>query len=62
MIYRLREGLITRGQRLAMVVGPSSPVHDALELAGVKELVEIAEMVEEAVAAPKKDERNPTSA
>jgi anti-anti-sigma factor len=62
MIYRLREGLITRGQRLAMVVGPSSPVHGALELAGVKELVEIAETVEEAVAAVKNHEKDPTSA
>jgi anti-anti-sigma factor len=62
MIYRLREGLNIRGQRLAVVVGPRSPVHDALQLAGVKELVEIEETVEQALAALKKREKDPTSA
>lgn len=62
MLYRLREGLSTRGQQLAMVVGPSSPVHDALELAGVKGLVEIAETIQQARAAMKNHEKYPTSA
>jgi hypothetical protein len=45
-----------------MVVGPSSPVHDALQLAGVRGLVEIVETVEEPLAALKTHDKDPTSA
>jgi anti-anti-sigma factor len=62
MLYRLRERLSNRGQRLAVVVGASSPVHDSLRLGGVKGLVEFVETVEEALAALKSHERDPTSA
>jgi anti-sigma B factor antagonist len=62
MIYRLREGVRTRGQRLVLAIAPSSPVHDALRLAGVKGLVEIEETVEEALLALGDADKDPTSA
>jgi anti-anti-sigma factor len=62
MIYRLREGLSTRGQRLAVIIGPSSPIHDALQLAGVKELVEFSETVEDALSVLKNHEKDAASA
>ncbi len=36
LIYRLRESLRARGQRLAVVVPRESPVFDALRLAGIE--------------------------
>ncbi|MDQ6816020.1 MAG: STAS domain-containing protein [Actinomycetota bacterium] len=62
MIYRLREGVSTRGQRLVLVIGPSSPVHDALRLAGVRGLVETEETVEQALLLLNDAHKDPTSA
>ncbi|HEY6396823.1 MAG TPA: STAS domain-containing protein [Solirubrobacteraceae bacterium] len=62
MIYRIRASLRTRGQRLVMVIVPSSPVHDALELAGVRGLVEIAATIEEALDEMQDHQTDPTSA
>ena len=61
LVYRLREALGTRGQKLALVIGADSPVHDALRLAGIKELVEIHETVEAALAAQNPAEKDPAS-
>jgi len=36
LIYRLGDGLRVRGQRLALVIPSTSPVNDALRLAGVR--------------------------
>jgi len=36
LVYRLRESLRARGQGLAIVVPRSSPVYDALRLAGIE--------------------------
>jgi anti-anti-sigma factor len=62
MIYRLRDGLRIRGQGLAVILGPSSPVHDALQLAGVKELVDLVDSVDEALSLLKNHEKHTASA
>lgn len=62
MIYRLREDLRTRGQRLAVVIGADSPVHDALGLAGVKGMIDVVETVDEALAVLDNHEVDPASA
>jgi anti-anti-sigma factor len=62
MIYRLRDALSTRGQLLALVIGPGSPVHDALQLSGVKNMVEIDDTVAEALAKLSDADKDPASA
>ena len=62
MIYRLRNSLSTRGQQLALVIGPSSPIHDVLRLAGVTELVGIHDAVPSALAELNPAEKDPTAA
>jgi anti-anti-sigma factor len=49
MLYRLRESLRARGQSLAVVVPPASPVIDALRLAGIERNLDVAERLEEAL-------------
>jgi anti-sigma B factor antagonist len=49
LVYRLREILRARGQELQAVIPEQSPVDDALRLAGVKQHVNVAETVEEAL-------------
>ena len=61
MIFRLRAGLNVRGQRLAVVIASSSPVHDALQLAGVQGLIEVEETREAAVSAVRSSEKDPAS-
>jgi anti-anti-sigma factor len=46
MLYRLRESLRARGQSLAIVVPPASPVIDALRLAGVERNLEVTETLD----------------
>lgn len=62
LIYRLRSSLSTRGQRLVLVIGPQSVVHDVLRLAGVTELVDVHDTVGSAVDALDPSEKEPTSA
>jgi anti-sigma B factor antagonist len=50
LIYRLREKLRARGQRLRLVVPADSPANDALRLAGVSRNVDTAETLEAAMA------------
>jgi anti-anti-sigma factor len=49
LLYRLRDGLGTRGQQLVLVLGDDSPVNDTLRLAGVRELIESVGTVEHAL-------------
>jgi len=49
IIYGMRSSLQARGQALILVIPPSSPVHDALRLAGAEHPGEVAEQVEEAL-------------
>ena len=49
LIYKLREHLRARGQRLRLVVPSTSPANDALRLAGVKRHVETLETVDHAL-------------
>jgi anti-anti-sigma factor len=49
VVYGIRASLHARGQLLVLVVPPSSPVHDALRLAGVKRPAEMVETVEGAL-------------
>lgn len=49
LIYKLRENLRARGQRLRLVVPSASPANDALRLAGVKRHVETIETVDHAL-------------
>jgi anti-anti-sigma factor len=51
LIYRLRESLHARRQRLAVVIPKGSPAHDALRLAGVAEHVETIETLDDATHA-----------
>jgi anti-anti-sigma factor len=51
LIFRLADALRARGQALRLVVPSSSPVDDALRLAGIKNRVESAETVDDALAA-----------
>ncbi|MGZ4238832.1 MAG: STAS domain-containing protein [Solirubrobacteraceae bacterium] len=49
LIYRLRENLRARGQRLMLSIPTQSPVQDSLRLAGVTRALPIASSVEEAL-------------
>jgi anti-sigma B factor antagonist len=51
VIYGIRTKLRARGQTLRLVVPPSSPVGDALRLAGVHGRADVMETVEEAMRA-----------
>ncbi len=50
LIYKLREKLRARGQRLRLVIPADSPANDALRLAGVSRNVDTAESVDAAMA------------
>ena len=49
LIYRLRENLRARGQKLMLAIPPESPVQDSLRLAGVTQHLPIASSVDEAL-------------
>lgn len=49
LVYRLREKLQSRGQRLRLIMGAESPAADALRLAGVFDHLEIRRSVEAAM-------------
>jgi anti-anti-sigma factor len=49
LVYRLRESLRARGQSLAIVVPRSSPVYDALRLAGIERHLKLWTTVDAAV-------------
>ncbi len=51
VIFGMRASLQARGQRLVLVIPPSSPVHDTLRLSGVQRPGEIAETVQDALRA-----------
>lgn len=57
LIYRLRENLRARGQKLMLAIPADSPVQDSLRLAGVTQYLPIAASVDEALAgfAPAED-------
>lgn len=50
LIYKLREKLRARGQRLRLVIPADSPANDALRLAGVSRNVDTAESIDAAMA------------
>jgi anti-sigma B factor antagonist len=50
LIYRLRENLRARGQKLLLVIPLDSPVQDSLRLAGVTQHLPIAPSADEALA------------
>jgi anti-anti-sigma factor len=50
LVYRLRENLRARGQKLMLAIPPQSPVQDSLRLAGVTQHLPIASSVEAALA------------
>ena len=50
LIYKLREKLRARGQRLRLVIPPDSPANDALRLAGVSRNIDTADTLEAALA------------
>lgn len=52
LAYDLRERLRVRGQRLRLVVPAASPVRDALELAAVIDVMDVAQTLDEALAGP----------
>jgi anti-anti-sigma factor len=49
LIYRLRENLRARGQKLILAIPADSPVQDSLRLAGVTQRLPIAASVDEAL-------------
>ena len=49
LIYRLRENLRARGQKLMLAIPAESPVQDSLRLAGVTQNLPIASSVDEAL-------------
>jgi anti-sigma B factor antagonist len=49
LIYRLRENLRARGQKLMLTIPADSPVQDSLRLAGVTHHLPIAPSVDEAL-------------
>lgn len=51
LIYRLRENLRARGQKLLLVIPSDSPVQDSLRLAAVTQYLPIAPSAAEALAA-----------
>jgi anti-anti-sigma factor len=50
LIYRLRENLRARGQKLMLAIPADSPVQDSLRLAGVTQHLPIAASVDAALA------------
>jgi anti-anti-sigma factor len=56
LIYRLRENLRARGQKLMLAIPAASPVQGALRLAGVTQHLPIASSVDEALAGFAHDE------
>jgi anti-anti-sigma factor len=50
LLYRLRESVSARGQRLAIVVPKESPVFDALRLAGIERHLDMLDTVDAAFA------------
>lgn len=50
LIYRLRENLRARGQKLMLAIPADSPVQDSLRLAGVTQYLPIAASVDAALA------------
>ena len=65
LIYRLRENLRARGQKLMLAIPADSPVQDSLRLAGVTQYLPIAPSVDEALlslapppASPKDSDRD----
>jgi len=50
LLYRLRENLRARGQKLVVVIPTQSPVHDSLRLAGVTRHLPLASSRDEALA------------
>lgn len=56
LVYRLRESLAARGQKLMLVIPEKSPVQDALRLAGVTHHLPIAASVDDALAGLRSDE------
>lgn len=50
LIYRLRENLQARGQKLMLAIPADSPVQDSLRLAGVTQYLPIAASVDAALA------------
>jgi anti-anti-sigma factor len=51
LLYRLGEGLRTRGQVLRIVIPGDSPVNDALRLAGIKHHADVVEAVDDGLRA-----------
>jgi anti-sigma B factor antagonist len=49
LIYRLRESLRARGQKLMLVIPGESPVHDSLRLAGITSHLPIWTSVDDAL-------------
>ncbi len=49
VVYGMRASLRARGQRLILVIPPTSSVHDSLRLAGTERPGEVAEAVDEAL-------------
>ena len=49
LIYRLRENLRARGQKLMLAIPAQAPVHDSLRLAGVTRALPIAASVDDAL-------------
>jgi anti-anti-sigma factor len=56
LIYRLRENLQARGQKLMLAIPAASPVQDSLRLAGVTQHLPIASSVAEALTGFTEDE------
>ena len=50
LIYRLRENLQARGQKLILAIPAESPVQDSLRLAGVTQHLPITSSVDDALA------------
>jgi anti-sigma B factor antagonist len=50
VIYELREQLETRGQEIALVVAPESPIDGALRVAGVASVLGVAATLDEAMS------------
>jgi anti-anti-sigma factor len=50
LIFNLRKQLDNRGQQLRLVVGPDSPIGDALRIAGVPQAIGALETVDAALA------------
>ncbi len=62
LIYKLREKLRARGQRLLLVIPANAPANDALRLAGVQRNVDTAESLDAAMEAFSSDATDATDA